>query len=404
MATRDAAQELVPRGQMTGLVLLKQQPAHCDALTCPCTFTRRQQHRPAVWTAPDHPETLLTQPLRPTTPEDYYRALVRSPAVLGKRDVAKDGKTVYSSKELKKIDNRLDVARLHLARMKKLWDVSDGLGGYSLDYGKLVGAYREALHKLEAPIVQAVRPGEVGLAAHLFEQEINHELSKTVEKELAAKRNNTRAGASSVPSTDPLYWGGGGWDKGTAGEGQESRHGGNEGPTTETTLDAAADEAVAKASAALHKSKRTRTGSDDNGRGRRIGGNKGKAVAEGAVLTRLRAAEVKRARLLHVLRDEELAMARLKEVPRMEGSQEMQSNGEAARSYESTGESVSVVGERPGLNGGSRGQGKTVLGDRGLAGDNAVEFGKRALRKRLVKVHVSASVHAAAPARLRRHA
>ena len=145
--------------------------------------------------------------------------MVRSPAVLGKRDVAKDGKTVYSSKELKKIDNRLDVARLHLARMKKLWDVSDGLGGYSLDYGKLVGAYREALHKLEAPIVQAVRPGEVGLAAHLFEQEINHELSKTVEKELAAKRNNTRAGASSVPSTDPLYWGGGGWDKGTAGEG-----------------------------------------------------------------------------------------------------------------------------------------------------------------------------------------
>ena len=88
----------------------------------------------------------------------------------------------------------------------------------------------------------------------------------------------------------------------------------------------------------------------------------------------------------------------------MEGSQEMQSNGEAARSYESTGESVSVVGEGPGLIGGSRGQGKTVLGDRGLAGDNAVEFGKRALRKRLVKVHLSASVHAAAPARLPRHA
>ena len=54
-------------------------------------------------------------------------------------------------------------------------------------------------------------------------------------------------------------------------------------------------------------------------------------MAQGAVLTRLRAAEVKRARLLHVLRDEELAMARLKKVSRMEGSQEMQSKGEAAR-------------------------------------------------------------------------
>jgi len=66
------------------------------------------------------------------TPEEYFRALAKSPAVLGMRKMSKDGKIIYTSPELKKIDRILDKARLGLFHLESLWNVSDALNGILL--------------------------------------------------------------------------------------------------------------------------------------------------------------------------------------------------------------------------------------------------------------------------------
>ena len=63
------------------------------------------------------------------TPEEYFHALAKSPAVLGMRKMSKDGKLIYTSPELKKIDQILDKARYGLVHLQSLWNVSDALGG-----------------------------------------------------------------------------------------------------------------------------------------------------------------------------------------------------------------------------------------------------------------------------------
>jgi hypothetical protein len=67
--------------------------------------------------------------------EEYFRALAKSPAVLGMRKMSKDGKIIYTSPELKKIDQILDKARSGLAHLESLWNVSDALNGR---YPKLI--------------------------------------------------------------------------------------------------------------------------------------------------------------------------------------------------------------------------------------------------------------------------
>ena len=52
--------------------------------------------------------------------EEYFRALAKSPAVLGMRKMSKDGKIIYTSPELKKIDQILDKARSGLAHLESL--------------------------------------------------------------------------------------------------------------------------------------------------------------------------------------------------------------------------------------------------------------------------------------------
>ena len=77
--------------------------------------------------------------------------------MLGQRQISKDGKVVYTSKELKKIDVKLDKARRDFRHLKSLWNVSVAMGGYSLDHARLMKAYKDALNKAQMKIVRCVQ-------------------------------------------------------------------------------------------------------------------------------------------------------------------------------------------------------------------------------------------------------
>lgn len=87
-------------------------------------------------------------------PEEYFVSVVKSPPVLGQRQLSKDGKVRYTSDELKKIDIKLDKARLDFRNLKSLWNVSVALGGYSLDHTRLIKAYKKALDQAQLQIVR----------------------------------------------------------------------------------------------------------------------------------------------------------------------------------------------------------------------------------------------------------
>ena len=61
---------------------------------------------------------------------------------------------MYTSKELKNIDIRLDRAREDLRHLKSLWNVSVAFGGFSLDHARLMKAYKDALDKAQLQIVR----------------------------------------------------------------------------------------------------------------------------------------------------------------------------------------------------------------------------------------------------------
>ncbi|EKX47461.1 hypothetical protein GUITHDRAFT_106900 [Guillardia theta CCMP2712] len=89
--------------------------------------------------------------------QDYFRALVWSPPVLGGR--LQGTSSVYTSKDLEKIDRELDKAREEYMLLRQRWNVSIALGGLSLDDEKLNEAYKDALQKSLIPLVNDLRPG-----------------------------------------------------------------------------------------------------------------------------------------------------------------------------------------------------------------------------------------------------